>query len=310
MKRNTPRHGKTRELSTYLNISRCTAVGLLELLWHATAQLAPRGDIGQLSDDHIAEELFWDGDPKALMEALVKARWVDPCKKHRLVVHDWQDHCDQTVKRTKAVEDRGFAVAQFPTSSELVSNSSETSLPGTIAGNHKPLPGTGNREPSAPSGARSLVLERWSEVKEAASMYGREWRGEKPSEARISIMAARAAAEDFADQGVTLVHAVHGYMAFHRIVSGDYDPMSHFTPETIYRASKFEKYVEAYGNAIRSGLSPPFLAASPKPPKTFADHQQDENRKWFMENAYDNESAEPGSNRIGAAVLSLPVGRK
>ena len=154
MKRNTPRHAKTRALSKTLGVPRCTAVGLLELLWHATAQLTPRGDIGRLEDDHIAEELFWEGDSRALIEALVSAGWLDRCGRHRLLVHGWKDHCDQTVRRTRAVRDLGFACDSTEppaASAELVTDELLTSVPGT----RNPEPETLNQ--SRPGGARTPV---------------------------------------------------------------------------------------------------------------------------------------------------------
>ena len=111
MKRNTPRHAKTRALSKALGVPRCTAVGLLELLWHATAQLTPRGDIGRLEDDHIAEELFLESCSRVLIEALVKVGWLDRCNRHRLLDHVWNDHCHQTVHRNRAVRETDFAAA-------------------------------------------------------------------------------------------------------------------------------------------------------------------------------------------------------
>lgn len=122
-------HGspKLARLKALLGVPRFQAVGLLECLWHFTATQAPRGDVGKWSDGEIAAALEWTGDPTALIEALVGSRLLDRCAKpHRLLVHDWAQHADQTVKRSPQVRDLGFAQAIF-TSEALASDASVTS---------------------------------------------------------------------------------------------------------------------------------------------------------------------------------------
>ena len=68
------------------------AVGILELLWHATAEFAAQGDIGRFSNQGIAKLLGWNGNPDRLIEALAETGWLDRCAVHRLLVHDWADH--------------------------------------------------------------------------------------------------------------------------------------------------------------------------------------------------------------------------
>jgi hypothetical protein len=99
MKRGTPDHPKTRALARDLNISLWGAVGLLEMLWHFTAQHAPDGGIGRYSDAEIAKGVAWGGQGVRLGSAWGRHGWVDPCICHRLRVHDWPDHADQTVRR-------------------------------------------------------------------------------------------------------------------------------------------------------------------------------------------------------------------
>jgi hypothetical protein len=110
MKRGTPEHPKTKLLAQLLNVDLSTAVGLLELLWHFTAKYAPQGDIGRYSDKQIAAALHWHrrsgkkGVPTEvrLRSALVQAEFMDTSLHHRLVVHDWNEHADQSVKRMLA----------------------------------------------------------------------------------------------------------------------------------------------------------------------------------------------------------------
>ncbi len=87
-------------------------VSLLERLWHATIANARRGDIGRLTDDDIAEEIGWLGDPALLIDALVESRWLERCDQYRLVVHDWPDHAPNFIKGNIAKHQSGWATSQ------------------------------------------------------------------------------------------------------------------------------------------------------------------------------------------------------
>ena len=122
MKRHAPQHGKFRALASHLKIERFAAVGLGELLWHATADQAPQGDIGRLTDDHIAELLYWPvEDAKRLVKALVKVKLLDRSTKHRLVVHDWSDHCGDETHRYLGRKCARFSDGSAPKLSKLTS---------------------------------------------------------------------------------------------------------------------------------------------------------------------------------------------
>lgn len=92
-----------------LDIRLYQAVGLLEMLWHLTDREAPRGDIGKLSDEAICDSLDWPGSPPALIDALAECGWLDRCEEHRLVVHHWQDHCTDALRKKIARDGGGFA---------------------------------------------------------------------------------------------------------------------------------------------------------------------------------------------------------
>lgn len=98
MKRGTIDHPKTAMLADTLGLELFAAVGLLECLFHFTAQYARRGDIGRYPDNLIAQRCFWKREPETLVSALVKCRWLDEHPEHRLIVHDWHDHADNTVR--------------------------------------------------------------------------------------------------------------------------------------------------------------------------------------------------------------------
>lgn len=97
MKRGAPRHPKVIDLGETLGISRYGAVGLFEGLLHCTAEYAPRGNIGKLSDPYIASECGWDKEPQLFIDALVKVRLLDRDDEHRLLVHDWAEHAERYV---------------------------------------------------------------------------------------------------------------------------------------------------------------------------------------------------------------------
>jgi hypothetical protein len=126
LKRGTPRHPKLIDLCELLHIQRPTGVGYLELLWHFTAEFCPQGDIGRYSIKRIEGACHWHGRPGVLIWALYKTNWLDisdPEERrnfgevlhevvHRrarlctdiaqvrtLSVHDWYEHCTDSVRR-------------------------------------------------------------------------------------------------------------------------------------------------------------------------------------------------------------------
>lgn len=97
MKRETLRHPKTLDLAARLSVDRPTALGYLTLLWDFAADMAIQGDIGKWADGSIARACDWMGDPAEFMAALTDSGWVDFDTEHRLLVHDWPDHCERWV---------------------------------------------------------------------------------------------------------------------------------------------------------------------------------------------------------------------
>ena len=97
MKRGTIEHPKTLDLMARLQITRYQAVGILESLWHFTANYAPSADVGRWPNLSISTFIGWEGEPDTLIDALVDSRWLDRHAEHRLLVHDWHDHADETV---------------------------------------------------------------------------------------------------------------------------------------------------------------------------------------------------------------------
>jgi hypothetical protein len=111
VKRGTPEHPKMFALAGALKVTRYAAGGIMEFLWHYTAKYALPGDIGRHPNATIAGAVGWEGEPDELIRALVSCRWLDRDTDHRLLVHDWPDHCDQTVKRALATAGLSFCPA-------------------------------------------------------------------------------------------------------------------------------------------------------------------------------------------------------
>lgn len=106
-KRSVLDHPKFTELQEALEQPKGAVLGWLECLWHFTAKFTPQGNVGKYSDKQIERWLEWDGETGELIRCLVKCGWVDESDQHRLIVHDWHDHCDDSVKKTlKRLADR------------------------------------------------------------------------------------------------------------------------------------------------------------------------------------------------------------
>lgn len=119
MKKETTEKMKFKGLKKALGIPHFAAVGLLEAMWHITAKNAQDGGIGRFSDEEIAAELGWEGDASALITALVSRRWLDESPIHRLVVHDWPDHCEDSVHTYLARNLTYFADGSAPSFAKL-----------------------------------------------------------------------------------------------------------------------------------------------------------------------------------------------
>ena len=98
------------------------------------------------------------------------------------------------------------------------------------------------------------------EVAAAFAAYGkpvRTW-----SEARKREMRARL--KEAGGDPAVLASAVHGYAYFHRGSTDEqFDPLRYLTPDTVFRPSKFAKYLDAAHEAADLGLVPPFDLSPP-----------------------------------------------
>ncbi len=114
MKRGTERLLKFKRLKLQLGLRDWQAKGLLQAVWDFAAENAPRGDVGRFTDPDIALGIDYDGDPEALVAALVECGWLDEHPEHRLVVHDWYEHVEDYVHLALARRGDVFATGEIP----------------------------------------------------------------------------------------------------------------------------------------------------------------------------------------------------
>lgn len=91
-------HIKVKRLKRALGVPLYQAVGILETLYQVCSSSADDGGIGRYCNGDIALELEWEGDPDALIQALIETGLVDVCSVNRLAVHDWLEHAPEFIK--------------------------------------------------------------------------------------------------------------------------------------------------------------------------------------------------------------------
>lgn len=114
MKEGTENKLKFKQLQRRLGLRLWQARGLLDTLWAFCKANCPAGDIGRFTNEEIAIGLDWEGDHDALVDALVATRWLDEHDLHRLIVHDWHEHCEDTVHKLLARNVALFACGRMP----------------------------------------------------------------------------------------------------------------------------------------------------------------------------------------------------
>lgn len=128
MKREATSHTKMKLLSRKLRLPLYSCVGIMELLWHLTAREAPQGDIGKLSNESIAIGIDYEGDADALVAVLQECGWLEQSEGHRLVIHDWSEHSDDTVDNKLARAGKYYADGRLPRMTKLSIRERETLL--------------------------------------------------------------------------------------------------------------------------------------------------------------------------------------
>lgn len=136
MKLEALEHPKTLELAAALGIELPAAIGHLELLWAFVGQLTPDGAVGKYSDAVIADKARWRGKPQTFVQALISTGWLDANADHRLLVHDWHDHCPNWVRAKLKKLNLTFALKQ-PLKNTSNEPSLDTSLEATNNGTNE-----------------------------------------------------------------------------------------------------------------------------------------------------------------------------
>ena len=83
MKAGTNQKIKFKKLKLKMRAPEYQVWGILENLMQLTAANAIEGNIGRFSNEDIAVQLEWEGDPDELIRWLVECGWLDESKPHR-----------------------------------------------------------------------------------------------------------------------------------------------------------------------------------------------------------------------------------
>lgn len=94
-------HPKVRKLARMLTISRPAVIGHLHFLWWWALDYAQDGDISRFDVEEIAEALLWDGEPQAIVDALVAVGFIE-CEGDARYIHDWQDYAGRLLQQRRA----------------------------------------------------------------------------------------------------------------------------------------------------------------------------------------------------------------
>lgn len=118
-------HPKTIDLADNLGIMDLFAVGLLEGLWHWTAQYRPDGDMTGVKPSQFARAVRYTGDANALWEAYIASGWIDRLECGCLVLHEWSEHSDDHVDNRLARSFTWYADGKMPRMRRLAKDERE-----------------------------------------------------------------------------------------------------------------------------------------------------------------------------------------
>lgn len=118
-------HPKFSRLKSLLKTNRACTLGYLEAMWHFCGRFTQQGNIGKYPIEEIESWIEWPGESGALIDALIKSKWIDEDPVHGLLVHDWHKHADAATKLALKRSGLEFIV---PTVSQQCSDSVATVL--------------------------------------------------------------------------------------------------------------------------------------------------------------------------------------
>lgn len=106
------RHPKTRRAARLLGVCAPQVVGHLQFLWWWCLSYAQEGDLSAYEPADIADAAGWEGDPDALIEALLTCGangnpgFLERSDDGVLHVHDWWDYAGKLIERRQANAER------------------------------------------------------------------------------------------------------------------------------------------------------------------------------------------------------------
>jgi hypothetical protein len=119
MKRGTDALIKFKFLQQRLGLNRRETKSILQEIWDLAAINCPRGDIGKFTNEQIAFGIEYDGNANELIDILVETGWLDRMDSCRLYIHDWQDHCEDSIHASLARNRQTFANGVHPKLTKL-----------------------------------------------------------------------------------------------------------------------------------------------------------------------------------------------
>jgi ribosomal protein S17E len=104
--REHPKKDRLAELlfngTTPNDVADYAAAGLLHYLWYWALDYAADGDLAKFSDRQIAKGCRWQGDPKALVQGLTVAGFMDD-DRH---IHDWEHYAGKLLEQREKNKQR------------------------------------------------------------------------------------------------------------------------------------------------------------------------------------------------------------
>ena len=123
------RHPKTRRAARKLAVSLPALIGHLHLLWYWALDYAEGGELGEYSNEEIADAALWDGDADLFVGALEEAKFIDVFGTNGedgRAIHHWHDYAGKLVERRVANRDRmRNARANRVTNAPVVTNAAQ-----------------------------------------------------------------------------------------------------------------------------------------------------------------------------------------
>jgi hypothetical protein len=253
-------HPKTLDLASRLDVGLPATIGHLELLWAFTGKYAPAGDIGRHSDGAIARACHWTGRPELFTLALREAGFIDADPKHRLTIHDWQDHAPRWVKSKLKTIGQTFISGVIPADTpEDVSEDVSGDIPEDSKGRE------GKRSEEKPEAlARSvpgLDVESWEKWRAYRKSIG------KPIKPASMVEAAKGMAELGPRQADAVKHSIgNGYQGLYLPKDG---PKPKGTPPP-------DPWPELHHRKAKSGFREPREGESPQAYGTLLTRHEDD----------------------------------